>query len=81
MAGVGTRRTSGLGAAGLKIGPDDRHAETLVLLGRKSPRFHLNPELRDDLVHLAQRAECHVEFVDESMPLAQLGGMGCLLRA
>jgi hypothetical protein len=58
-----------------------RHAETLVLLGRKSPRFHLNPELRDDLVHLAQRAECHVEFVDESMPLAQLGGMGCLLRA
>lgn len=58
-----------------------RHAETLVLLGRKSPRFHLNPELRDDLVHLAERAECHVEFVDESLPLAQLGGMGCLLRA
>jgi hypothetical protein len=58
-----------------------RQAETLVLLSRRSARFHLNPELRDELVHLAQHADCHVEFVDDSPPLAQLGGMGCLLRA
>ena len=37
-------------------------------------------DLREEIARLAEQASCHVEVVNESETLRQLGGVGCLLR-
>lgn len=37
-------------------------------------------DMREELLRLASRLECHVEVVEQSDTLMSLGGVGCLLR-
>lgn len=49
-------------------------ADQLVLV-----RTYAGPR-RDELLRMAERSGCGVEFVDDSERLARVGGVGCLLR-
>ena len=37
-------------------------------------------DIKEEMVRLAQQTGCHVEVVEHSDALIQLGGVGCLLR-